>query len=302
MKKQTAESFANLETLQLRARTLVESVLTGTHRGNQKGFSVDFSEHRDYSPGDDVRFIDWKLLGKRDRFYIRQFEDENQLQAWLLVDTSGSMLYRSQDSHLSKLDYAATLASAIGWVACYQRDQAALLAFDSHEFTQTGPIYGHAGAKRFIERLDELTQQAKMSSQKSIEEKDQFIGLASAAEKVPRNSVVCVLTDAFGDPDRLKRILSSLQHKNCDLRLLHVLDAAEFQFPFTGSMLFKGLEGGEFQTQSHAIREEYIKEFELFLMETRRLCRQTNCQYWVANTEEPLDMLLRQFLNSRKQA
>lgn len=302
----SVESLASLETLQLRARTLVQSVLTGTHRGRQKGFSIDFSEHRDYSPGDDVRFIDWKLLAKRDRLYIRQFEDEHQLQAWLLLDVSGSMFYCSEHSPMSKLEYAATLAAAISWISCYQRDQAGLHTFDSKDIEVHGPVYGNLGARQLVDRLDELLkkipQRYGSSPQRigSVEDEERLLGMSHSVERVPPKSVVFVLSDGFGDLDQFKRLLLRLNAMNCDVRFLHILDHAEFSFPFTGNVLFKGLEGGEYQTQSQAIKNAYVQEFEGFLSDIRRICKQTHCEYWAAKTMDAPDHLLRQTLHTRK--
>ncbi|WP_417851620.1 DUF58 domain-containing protein [Thalassoglobus sp.] len=298
----TPEALAQMETLSLRARSLVESVLTGTHRGNQRGFSVDFAEHRDYSPGDDVRFLDWKLYGKRDRFYVRQFEDENQLQAWLLLDVSGSMRYGSQSAPLNKLNYAACLAAAIGWMTCYQRDKAALLCFDDSIESIIGPLYGTAGTQTLINQLEALLQLHQAEKTKSIEDEN-WTGLSKAAERVPEKSIVILLTDAFGDLTSFRRGLRLLQLKKCDVRLLHVLDTAEKTFPFEGSVLFRDLEGsGDQQIQAQAIRTGYLEEFNQFLHDLKKTTGETNCRYHQVDTSSPAETTLRSILQSGRKA
>ena len=292
------ESLAEMETLKLRARTLVESVLTGTHRSQQRGFSVDFAEHRDYSPGDDVRFLDWKLYGRRDRFYVRQFEDENQLQAWILLDTSGSMLYRSEHSAMSKLEYAACLAAAIGWIACYQQDESGLLCFDGNTESSAGTYRGTAGANQLINRLQTVIDEATAQTSTTADD-ESWHSLQMSVERVPERSIVFLLSDAFGDLAPLKRALTLLRRKECDVRFVHVLDAAEIMFPFEGSMLFRDLEGaGESRVMAKSIRAGYLKEFGQFLKDVQKIAGETNTQYMQVETSQLVDRVLRKILHS----
>ncbi len=295
----TPESLVEMESLQLRARTLVESVLTGTHRGNQRGFSVDFAEHRDYSPGDDVRFLDWKLYARRDRFYVRQFEDENQLQAWMLLDVSGSMRYQSGQSAMSKLEYAACLAAAIGWIACYQQDQAALLSFDGNTESVAGSFRGMAGASELIERLQTIIDKDAGSPSHDVSDDEAWSSLQTSVERIPERSIVFLLSDAFGELVPLKRALTLLRRKECDVRLVHVLDSAELNFPFEGSMLFQDLEGaGESRVMAKSIRSGYLKEFGQFLNDVRKIAGETNCQYMQVETSQTVDRVLREILHT----
>ena len=293
------ESLAEMETLQLQARRLVESVLTGTHRSSQRGFSVDFAEHRDYSPGDDVRFLDWKLYARRDRFYVRQFEDENQLQAWILLDTSGSMQYRSEQSAMSKLEYSASLAAAIGWIACSQQDETALLCFDGNTESVVGSFRGMAGANELVERLQ--TRLTRMTSERNSAASDveSWNSLQTSVERVPERSIVFLLSDLFGELAPLKRALLSLRRNECDVRLVHVLDVAEVNFPFEGSMLFRDLEGaGESRVMAKSVRADYLKEFEQFLNDVRKIAGETNTQYVKVETSQPVNRVLRELLHS----
>lgn len=290
------EALAQMDSLQVRARALVESVLTGAHRGNQRGFSIDFAEHRDYSPGDDTRFLDWKLFGRRDRYYVRQFEAENQVQAWLLLDVSGSMDYRSEGSPLSKLEYAACLSAAIGWISCYQRDQAALIPFAEKAGSITGPLTGTTGALKLVSELEQIIL-SKRSPQSPHVSSEDWPGLFEAVARIPSRSIVFLFSDAFGNLPPLKRALTYLRRKNCDTRLIHLLDSAELTFPFEGNVLFQDLEGtGTQQSIAQSVREEYLEEFTQFLTELKQVCGETHCQYWRVETSAPVDLMLRTLL------
>lgn len=292
----TPEMLAQIESLELRARTLIDSVYSGAHRSRQKGFAIDFAEHRDYSPGDDVRFLDWKLYGRRDRFYIRQYEDESQLQVCLLLDLSGSMHYQSQSAALSKLEYATSLAAAVGWIACYQRDRASLLAYDSKVQFASRPLFGMLGARRMISELERVTAASIVSPA----EDEEWHGLQEAIESIPQNTIVILFTDVFGDLNFFQRLLSQLHHRRCDVRLVQILDPAELDFPFTGNMLFRDLEGGGDQlAMAQAVRVEYQLEFEAFLDDLQKVVGQTNCLAETVVTTMPVDKVLRRILHVR---
>lgn len=282
----TAELLSQLPSLELRARLLVESVLTGTHRGNQRGFSIDFAEHRDYSPGDDVRYLDWKLYGKRDRFYVRQFEDEKQLQVWVLLDVSGSMSFRSADAALSKLETAATLAAAVAWIAAAQRDLAGVIRF-AQTATSTGPVFGTAGVLQLIELLEqELQERGRASEGADLED---WPGLRAAAQRVPPRSLVLLLTDAFGETTTLKQCLLQLKHKHCDVRVAQLLDPAELSLPYEGAVVFRDLEGGsEQQVVAQTIREGYQTEVARFLEQLRELTTAAGSRYTLIDTSRHL--------------
>ncbi|MEW4490856.1 DUF58 domain-containing protein [Thalassoglobus sp. JC818] len=266
----TPETLSGIESLKLRTKIVVEGLLSGSHRGQDRGFSVDFAEHRDYSPGDDVRFLDWKLSGRRDRYYVRQFEDENQLAVSIVIDNSGSMTYCSQSSEMSKLEYAITLAAALMWVTSEQRDVSRLMTFDGEQ--HLGSIFGRAGLQRGFDALEDILESATGSSDQNSEDDENWIGLGKAVERISRQSVVILLTDAFGDLNSLNRILARLRQLKCDVRLVQVIDPAEATFPFEGSVMFRDLEGGGDQIAVvDAIRSGYLAEFEQFQHQLGRI-------------------------------
>lgn len=293
------EILARMESLELRARTLVESVLTGSHRSQTRGFSIDFAEHRDYSPGDDIRFLDWKLYGKRDRFYVRQFEAENQLQAWFLLDKSGSMNYQSSQMAMSKLEYAACQIAALAWVGCYQQDLVGFLSFDETLHSVSGPVTGTTGALKLIADLEVIVSRQNSKLVKQSSEKEAWGGLLGAVERIPSRSVVFLATDAFGETNLFKRALSRLRNQKCDVRLLHVLDPAELTFPFEGNTLFRDLEGGgDQQARAQTVRLDYLREFARFLKEIRQIAGESNSLFLQVETSQPLDLPLRRVLST----
>ncbi|TWT57766.1 hypothetical protein KOR42_11320 [Thalassoglobus neptunius] len=291
----TPETLTGIESLKLRTKIIVEGLLSGSHRGQDRGFSVDFAEHRDYSPGDDVRFLDWKLSGRRDRFYIRQFEDENQLTVTLLIDNSGSMTYCSQNSQMSKLEYATTLAASLMWVTCEQRDLSRLMTFDGEQ--HLGSIFGRAGLQRGFDELENILESATQNSDQKSEDDEHWGGLGKAVERIPRKSIVVLLTDAFGDLDSLNRILARLRQMRCDVRLVQIIDPAEATFPFEGSVLFRDLEGqGEQVAIVDAIRSGYLAEFEQFQHQLGRIVGSMGGTRVVVETDSAFNHCLRRIL------
>ena len=289
----SAETLADLQSLRIRARTLIDSVLTGKHRSLHKGFSIDFAEHRDYSPGDDIRFLDWQQFAKRDRFYVRQFEDESQLTVYLLIDVTDSMRYQSEETHWNKLEMAATLAAALAWLAVYQGDQSTVLACNMKSFDQFGPQYGMSGISALLDRLDALLETKNDSAEKG-EQDAGLAGLLRSTEAIPQRSLVYLLTDAFGPSDELQRTLASLRFKQSEATLIQILDPAEQTFPFQGSTLFRGLEGGKLQVQAESIQKAYVKEFQQFLRETKQVAHQQQAKYHqFLTTTSPSDCLRR---------
>lgn len=292
------ELLSNLGSLELQTRQLVESLLTGPHRGRQRGDSVDFSEHREYTPGDDVRYLDWKLYGRRDRFLVRQFEDEKQLQVWCLIDHSGSMSFRSAASPLSKQDYAAILAAALVWVACSQQDQATFMGLDGHVTFQLGPAIGLHSARQLTTEFE--AQLAAHVPHQSVDE--DWNSLNDALGRITSHSVVFVFSDFFASLMSLKRMLKALQKRGCDTRLVQILDEAETTFPFSGTIRFEDLEGqGDMEAITQSMRQEYLAEFEQFLLDLRRTAGACSANIHVSSTTHPPEHVLRQLLAGKAQ-
>jgi uncharacterized protein (DUF58 family) len=285
-----AQTLSRLAGVRLRARAVMEGVLSGLHKSPHQGQSVEFSEHKEYAPGDEIRHIDWKAYGKLDKYYVKRFEHETNLRCFLVVDASGSMAYRS--GPLSKLQVSSALAGALSYLLVRQQD-AAGLAIVAGEGTRDVPARASAGhLSALLEALEGLEAQGTT---------DLFSAADHLAEKVPRRSLICVFSDLFDDrPQALKRIFQLRQRKN-DVAVFHILDPAELSFPFDDPTLFLSMEDERrVEVNAREIRESYLEEMGAFLESARRDCAQADVDYQLVRTDAPLDQVLLQFLARRE--
>ena len=293
----TPEAIAAIEGLELRARTIVDSVLTGRHRSVRRGFSIEFAEHREYAPGDDVRYVDWKIFGKRDRLYVKQFEDETRLRAWCAVDVTRSMRYRSAGAAMSKLNYAATMAAALSWLVLRQRDEAGLALFEEQD-VQVVPARTQADqltplCRALTDVIGDETLVTQPVEHADAEEETSWEGLARLADRLPQRGMVFILTDGFGDPDRLTAAIHGLHLCQHDVRLVQIVDPAEEDFPFEEAALFQGMETGEEQfVTPKSLADAYRSEFRSFVELLSRGCQQMHCRYHLVRTDERCDTAL----------
>ena len=284
-------TLAKLKGLQLRARHIVEGYVSGLHRSPYHGFSIEFAEHREYAPGDDLRYVDWKVFGRTDKFYLKQYEDETNLIAYLVLDVSESMQYRGPDAPLSKLEYAQCLAAALAWLVVHQQDSVGLVTFDDQIRAHIRPSSNPSHLQQIL-RVMETTQAAGKTSTGPI--------FHELAERFTKRGVVVILSDLFDDVDSMMAGLKHFRHRRHDVILLHVLDPAESDFPFNRPTLFKGLEQySEVLTDPKSLRKAYLDEFGQFLHRVRRGCRQTGMEYRQIRTDQPLDTVLPGYLAQR---
>jgi uncharacterized protein (DUF58 family) len=285
------QSIARLQGLELRALHIVEGFLSGQHRSHHRGQSVEFAEHREYAAGDDLRYVDWKVYGKTDRVYLKQYEAESNLTCYLLLDVSESMQYRGPSSALSKLDYAQCVAAALAYLVTGQGDGVGLATFDAEiqDFVTASSNPAH------VEHLIHVMQRSGRSG------KSDFAGAATAmAERLRRRSLVILLSDLLGGADSLKNALARLRHGRHETIVLHTLDAAELDFPFERTTLFRGLESlPNVMTEPHGVRKAYLEAMRQFLEHAHSTCRATQADYELARTDESLDAPLRRLLTSR---
>ena len=216
------EALARIGRLELRARTVVDGVLAGMHKSPYKGNSVEFLQHREYTPGDDLRRVDWKVWGRQDRLYIKEFEDETSLRLFLLVDGSASMDYRpprfSQAPGLTKFDYAATLAASLGWLALSQGDAVGCSVFDDRVRTSVPARTSRSHLNSIVGCLEQ-TRQRQPSDFRSV--------FRNLGETLPRRGMVVIFSDLFGDRNELAKGLQLLRQRGHDLAIFHVLDRSE---------------------------------------------------------------------------
>jgi uncharacterized protein (DUF58 family) len=284
-------TLAELKGLELKARMIVEGYVSGLHKSPYHGFSIEFAEHREYVQGDDLRYVDWKVFGKSDRFYLKQYEEETNFACYFLLDTSESMLYRSEKAPVSKLEYAQFVCAALSYLILKQQDAVGLATFDNmvRNFVRAGSQPSH---------LKQLCHVMDLSGAKG--ETSMGPIFHDLAERIKKRGLVVILSDLFDDVPGLMLGLKHLRHRRHEVLVLQIIDSAEQDFPFQDPTLFKGLEGlPEQLTEPRALRAAYRREFENFLKQIRRGCRELHMDYTLLRTETPLDGALRTFLSSR---
>lgn len=282
--------LSNINNLELRAKLVVEGFITGLHKSPFHGFSVEFSQHRPYNPGDNLRFIDWKVFGRTDRFYIKQFEEETNLKAYILLDISKSMHFQTNGT--SKIDYAKTLAAALTYLMLQQRDAVGLVLFD----TKIQKLLPPRSVTSYLQPVLMALDTVKAG-------KDTDIGpvLHTMAERLKRKGLVILISDLY---DESEKILSGLRHfryNNHEVLVFHLLDQKEINFEFDGEVEFEDLESGErIRTYPWYIKNDYLKAINEFEQYYRRQCRENLIDYQLLTTDQSLDIALMEYIIKRK--
>ncbi len=285
------QTLAKLQGLELRARSIVEGYVSGVHRSPYHGFSIEFAEHREYSPGDDLRYVDWKVFGKSDKFYLKQYEEETNLVAYMLLDTSESMRYRSDAAAMSKLEYAQCVAGALSYLVLQQQDSVGLATFDSEVRALVRPSSNPSHLKQLLHVMEQ-----------SVPEKKTRTGpiFHDLAERLKRRGVVLVLSDLFDDVASMLAGLKHFRHRRHDVIVFQVLDPAELEFPFRETTLFRGMEQlPDVLTDPRALRNAYLDEFGRFLQAVRKGCRNERIDYLLLRTDQSLEIALSSYLAAR---
>jgi uncharacterized protein (DUF58 family) len=265
--------------------------MSGVHRSSHHGFSVEFAQHREYVPGEDLRYVDWKVYGRTDKMYLKQYEESTNLVCYLLVDTSESMRYRSPKAPMSKLEYAQCMAASLAYLILGQQDSVGLVTF--HQ--SIGALIHASSSPSHLKQLLHVMEG-------TIPEHRTNAGaiLHDLAERFRRRSVMVLLSDLLDDvPATLKGVMH-LRYRKHDVIVFHVLDPAELEFPFDQLTLFKGLEDRpEVLVEPAAVRTAYLAQLRLYLEEIQRGCRAQQADYTMVRTDQPLDLVLSSFLASR---
>jgi len=284
-------ALARIDRLEIAARTIVEGFLRGLHRSAAKGSSVEFADHRPYVAGDEIAHIDWRAWAKTDRLYLKEYEDETNLRATIILDASASMGFGS--AGVTKLRYAQCLAAAIGFLLVRELDAVGLAVFDSGLRRHVPP---KAGAAHLGGIFGELERAAPGG------ETDLGRVLAAAADSMKRRGLAILLSDLLDDPRAILRGLARFAHRGCEAIVFHVIDPAELEFPFTGRAVFRDPErpGGRTPLDAGAIRPVYRKNLEAHLEALRKGCGSGNIDYSLLDTRTPFDAALARCLESRK--
>jgi uncharacterized protein (DUF58 family) len=282
--------IAKIEPLEVRARRVVEGHVAGRHESPYRGLSVEFAEHRDYAPGDDLRYLDWKLHAKTDRFHLKQFEEETNFSAYLLLDVSESMGYRSEGAAWSKLDCGKTLAAASAHLVVRQRDAAGLALFDNEARVELPP----SSKPSHLHEIFRALEAAEPGE-------DTAIGpiLHDLGSRVSRRGLVIVFSDLFDEPDSVLRGLRHLAHRRHDVRVAQVIDPAEADFPFDEPTRFLGMEHlPDLTLDAGGLRRAYREEFESQRRAIEAGCRDMGASYRLVRTDEAPDRVLAELLSA----
>jgi uncharacterized protein (DUF58 family) len=284
------EAVSKLTNMSLVARLVVEGFITGLHRSPYHGFSVEFAEHRPYMPGDDIRHIDWKVLAKTDRYYLKEYEEETNLKAWMLLDASASMGYRS--GNVSKLQYASWLAAGLAYLMLHQRDAVGLVTFAEKIGKFMPPRSVNSYLTLLLQELQRTTSQGETK-----------IGAAfhQLADRMTRRGLVIIFSDLFDHPQEILSGLKHFRHNKHEVIVFHVLDPRERFFNFKQDGTFLDLETGEkLATQPWHIRSEYCRLMNEFTETLKKGCREQRIDYVLMDTSESFDRALLHYLIKRK--
>jgi uncharacterized protein (DUF58 family) len=282
--------ISRAQVLGLKARTIVEGLRVGDHRSPYRGFSVEFVQHREYVPGDDIRHIDWKSYGRSERYTIKQYEQETNFAGHILLDASRSMLYGEGDEN--KLEYAKLLAASLAYLIIHQRDSASLSVFDAG-WRQQLPASGQPGHVQTILQTLENTDPREKTS----------IGpmLHDLAQQVRRRGLVFLISDCFDDPASLLDGLRHLRFQGHEVTVFHVLHPDELRFPFSGMIKFDGMEEKlELLTRPQLVRPAYMRALKKFMQDLQSGCERNRCDYVLMDTSKPLGQTLTAYLARRQ--
>lgn len=283
------KAIARAESLGMNARFIVEGYMAGEHKSPYRGFAIEFAQHREYAPGDDTRHLDWKVLAKTERYYIKQYEQETNFVAHLLVDGSESMKFGS--GAITKLEYAKMMAACLSYLVLHQRDATALCIFDDEIREYLPRSDNRDNLFKIMTRLAEFqptgaTQVARI--------------LHHMANQVRRKGIVIVISDFFDDEAEMIEGIQHLRFAGHEVIVMQVLDPHELDFPLTGMVEFEGLEGiPSIQTRPSQIRNTYLREFGAFRQRLRDTCERNECHFLEVRTDQPLDEVLTNYLAFR---
>ena len=283
------EAVARIARLEVLARNVVEGFLSGLHRSPYFGQSVEFAQHREYAPGDDIRRIDWKVWSKTDRYYIKQYEEETNLRTTLLVDLSESMQFGS--TKLTKNEYACQIAASLAYLLLRQQDSVGMISFDDVIRATVPPSSKQNHLQAILASLDH-EQPAKKT--------DLYHLLAQVADQQTRRGLIVLVSDLFVDRAGLFKGLKLLRTRGHDVMVFHVLDDEELDFTYAGTTKFEGMEEmGDLICDPRSLREGYQQAVQQFVEDLRRNCARQMVDYQTIRTSEHLDAVLAHYLTHR---
>lgn len=283
------QTLDRIKRLDVRARLVVEGFISGQHRSPYHGYAVEFATHREYTPGDDIRHIDWKVWSKTDRHYIKEYEEETNLRCTILLDCSKSMRYTAP---WSKFDYASTAAASLAYLLQQQQDAVGLVAFNT-KVQKHLPASSHPNhLKLLMHELEQLQVDEQTDVSRVFPE---------LAQQIRRRGLVVLFSDLFTDIPTLSEALRQFRLRKHEVIVFQVMHNDELTFPFEDNTLFRGLEmNAQLHTEPRALRKSYLENVEKFLEQVRKTCASAGIDYVLMNTKEPLDAVLGTYLTFRQ--
>ena len=283
------KALMRLKRMDLVARLAVEGFISGLHKSPHRGYSIEFAEHREYTPGCDPKHIDWRVYGRMDKWYIKQYEEETNLRAFIVLDTSASMDYTS--GGLTKFQYGAYLSASLAYLMISQQDSVGLVACSDQVVKRIPPRSSPGHLRVVCAALEGIKP----------ERTTRLVGvLDEIAANLKRRSLVIVVSDLFDDEQAVVRSLKHLRHRRHEVIVFHVLDPTEVEFPFEDYTVFEDMENAdEVQTDPQLLRDAYLAEFSRFMKTVQRGCREAGIDYCQANTAQPFDECLGTYLAKR---
>jgi uncharacterized protein (DUF58 family) len=283
------EVVSRLSSIELKARLVVEGFIVGLHRSPYHGFSVEFAEHRQYMPGDDFKHIDWKVYAKSDRFFIKQFEEETNLKAYILLDASNSMGYKSNG--ITKLEYGSYLAASLSYLMLRQQDAPGLLVYDEKIRSYIPPKGARSHINPVLKQLGDTLPSSRT---------DASIAFHELADRIKRRGLIIVISDLLDDPEKMLLGLKHFRHRRHEVIVFHVLDPYERNFAYKSEARFKDMETGkELLTDPWQIRGEYMSRLGDYLEWISKSCRDAHIDYHLLDTSIPFDRALFGYLAKR---
>jgi len=284
------EALARVKNLSMVARGVVEGAISGMHASPYKGFSVEFAEHREYVPGDDPRHLDYKMLARTDRLYIKQYEEETNMRVQILLDMSGSMDYK-HSAQITKLEYGCYLTAILCYMMTRQQDAVGLTTFDD-EIRLDMPA--RSSPRHFNEMMRRL-EEMKPGTNTEIGET-----LHLLASRFKRRCLIVLISDLYDDPEHVMKALHHFRHQRHEVILFHVFDKAELEFPFRDTTAFHDLETNErIQIDPQHVRTAYLEEINKFVETYRKRCAESNIDYVLTDTSVPYDFMLSKYVAKR---
>ena len=282
--------LSSINNLEFLTKHIVEGFITGLHKSPFHGFSAEFSQHKPYMQGDNIRYIDWKVFARSDRYYIKQFEEETNLRCSILLDISRSMTYGS--AGISKLQYASVLAASLAYLMLRQRDATGLVLFDD-EIRQSLPV---KSIPVYIKEIIQVLDTIKSGTDTNITN-----ALHSIADKIKRRGLIIIISDLLDEPSKVLSGIKHLQYNKHEIVVFHIVDDMEIDFNFKGEIIFEDLESNhKIKTDSRYIRQEYLKEFHKQRDFYKSKFYESYVDYNILRTSEPVENGLTQYLLRRQ--